>query len=99
MANYQVEIDGGFTLTQINSAIAGEEAGASEFVDSVIGTHQGKLANLAIFKELAPGTTPPRPTIAKQGDPAPVGTTKVWSGVMLVQGTSTAVVGYRRSGS
>ena len=30
MANYQVEIDGGFTLTQINSAIAGEEAGASE---------------------------------------------------------------------
>ena len=95
MADYRVEIDGSFTFAQINSAIAGEEAGASEFVDSVIGTHEGKLANLATFKELAPGTVPPRPTIVKQGDPPPAGTKKVWSGVMLVQGTSTAVIGYR----
>jgi hypothetical protein len=95
MADYQVEIDGASELSQINLQIAGEEAGASQFVDSVPGTREGRVSNVVTFTELAPGTVPPPLTIAKQVDPPPQGKRRVWTGVMVLAGTLQAVIGYR----
>lgn len=91
MSDYIVEIDGKNELQQITGQIAGEEAGGSEFVSSSISFHEGKVTNLATFKELPPGTRPKALTLVKQGTTAPANTQAVWSGVMLVSGTNTAV--------
>lgn len=97
MASYKVAIDGSFTLAQINAAIMGEEAGASKFLDSQVGTDEGQITNVATFDELAPGTVPPALTIVKHGSPAPPGTSQEWSGVMLVEGSMQPVVGHRKN--
>lgn len=95
MSDYLVEIDGKNDLQQITGQIAGEEAGGSEFVSSSISFHEGKVTNLAKFKELPPGTRPKALSLVKQGTAPPANTKVVWSGVMLVTGTNTAVQAYR----
>ncbi len=96
MATYPVTIDGRSTLAEINAAIASEEAGASEFVDSQVSTRQGTPTNVATFDELAPGTIPPTLTMVTQGTAEPPDTSQVWSGVMLVEGRPESLVGYRK---
>lgn len=95
MNEYKVSIDGSSTLAEINRQIKGEEAGASEFLNSVVGPDEGRVSNIAKFKELPAGTVPPELTIVKQGERAPAGKSEVWSGVMVIEGTSESVVGYR----
>ena len=93
MSDYKVEIEGKYDLDEINLQIAGEEAGASEFKSSKVSDNQ--KANIVTFSKLPPGTIPKPLKLIKQGDPQPPGTEKIWSGVMVVQGTKTAVTAYR----
>jgi hypothetical protein len=96
MSNYTKQIDGQYDLNQINLQIAGEEAGASEFISSAVdGTPP--TTNRVTFRELAPGTVPKTLSVVKSTDPQPPGTTNIWSGVMVVNRTSTNVIAYRQS--
>jgi len=97
MSDYKVEIEGSYDFDQINIQIAGEEAGASEFISSEVASRSGKVTNVATFRELPAGTVPKELKVAKQNDPKPSGTVLAWSGVMVVKGTSTAVCAYRIS--
>ncbi len=93
MSEYPVAIEGKYSLKEIQSQIVGEEAGASEFLRSAVSPNG--LTNIVTFQELAPGTVPKPLMLVKQGGPKPTGTKQVWSGTMVVQGTSTAIVAYR----
>ena len=97
MSDYDVEIEGRNDLDEINLQIAGEEAGASEFKSSRVSVRNTRATNIATFRELPPGTVPKPLKVVKQGDPQPPGTNQVWSGVMVVTGTNTAVVAFRTS--
>ena len=97
MSEYKVEIEGKEDLLAINQEIAGEEAGASEFVSSVVTPRGGQVTNVLTFRTLPAGTVPKPLKIVKLNDPPPAGTTKVWSGTMITSGTNTAVTGYRQS--
>jgi hypothetical protein len=95
MADYLVEIQGIHELAQINLQIRGEEAGASEFLSSDIAFYGGQITNIVRFRELAPGTILKTLRLVKHDDPQPPGTQRVWSGVMIVQGTTEAVAAFR----
>lgn len=91
MANYMVEIKGASSLPSINQQVRGEEAGASEFVQSQVALLGGSLTNVVTFKELPPGTLPPTATIITQGSIPPANTTLRWSGTMIVSGSAQAI--------
>ncbi len=91
MSDYEVQIEGKYSLDQITLQISGEEAGASEFISSKIETGN----NLVTFRELPAGTILKPLKVVKQGDPAPSGTKIVWSGEMVVKGTKIGVTAYR----
>jgi|SRR6516162_8272640 hypothetical protein len=95
MSDYEVEIEGQYDLNQINLQIAGEEAGASEFISSKVNIRNNRVTNIVTFRELAAGTIPKTLTVVRRADPQPAGTKQVWYGVMVVQGTITAVIAYR----
>jgi hypothetical protein len=95
MATFKVEIEGKHDLEQINLQIAREEAAASEFQDSRVEPKDTKPTNVVTFLELEPGTIPTRLAIVKDGDPPPPNTRRVWSGVMIVNNSMTAVTGHR----
>jgi hypothetical protein len=96
MSDYAVEMEGKYKLAEINSAIAGEEAGASEFKSSTVkASPDTGDSNILTFSVLSPGTIPKPLIIVKQGDPQPPGTKQVWSGVMVVDRTLTSVIAYR----
>ena len=95
MREYTVEIEGKYDLAQINLQISGEEAGGSEFLSSTISYHEGRVTNLAKFRELPAGTRPAQLTLIEHGGTQPQGTGLIWSGVMLVAGTNTVVSAYR----
>jgi hypothetical protein len=95
MSDYPRVIDGQYDLEKINIQIAGEEAGASEFISSEV-EGAPPATNRVTFRDLAPGTIPKKLTVVKDGDPQPSGTTKIWSGVMVVRGTLTKVIAYRQ---
>lgn len=97
MAEYIVEIEGRHPLTQIELQIQSEELGFSEFLSINIGFHNGRVTNLATFKELSPGTTPKQPTLgqAQPGQPAPPGKMRVWAGPMIVDNQAIFVALYR----
>lgn len=92
---YFVEIEGKHDLTQINNMISDEEKGASEFISSAITFLEGRITNILKFKELPRGTRPKQLTLLPHGTPQPSGTQLVWSGVMLVKDTNTAISAYR----
>ncbi|MBM4040034.1 MAG: hypothetical protein FJ290_16135 [Planctomycetes bacterium] len=95
MAEYLVEIEGKWDLEQINLQISTEEAGASEFLGSSVTWHEGRVTNIAKFKELPPGQRPKTITLVKHGGQQPPNTKKVWEGVMVVSGTNEPVTAYR----
>ncbi len=97
MDDYEAEIDGKYDLTEITSAIAGEEAGGSEFGKNTVSVRKNKATNIATFHPLPAGTFPKELTVLRQGAPAPGGKIQLWSGAMIVKGTNTAVVVYRAS--
>jgi hypothetical protein len=95
MVEYSVEIQGKYDLDEINLQIAGEEAGASEFISSHVSVKDNQVTNVVTFKELDVGTVPHPLKLVKQNEPQPAGTKKLWNGVMVVSGTNTSVVAYR----
>lgn len=96
MAEYIVEVEGAHSLNDIELAIQGEEATGAEFTKSSISYHEQAITNLVTFNDLPPGQRPKtRLKLVKQGDPAPLGLTSVWAGVMLVAGANQAVAAYR----
>jgi hypothetical protein len=97
MSTYPREIEGKYDLGQINIQIAGEEAGASEFVKSEVTSRNNKMTNIVTFRELPAGTLPKPIILSENNEPSPAGTAMVWSGVMIVKDTSTAVKAFRNS--
>jgi len=97
MAEWQGEIEGNLTLEQIDAAVDNVEAGGGEFLRSTVATPQAKPTNVAVFKRLPPGQRPKEFILSRQSDAAPQNATKIWSGVMLVEGRMTAVVAYRET--
>jgi hypothetical protein len=95
MCEYTKAILGKYDLEQIELQIAGEEAGASEFIKSEILLDNGPVANIVTFKDWEPGTVPNKLTLVKDGDDEPDGADKVWSGAMIVEGTNEYVHAYR----
>lgn len=95
MGEYLLEIEGKHDLNEINQMISGEEAGGSELISSAVLFYEGRMTNIAKFKELQPGTRPKQIALLEHGTPQPPRTQLVWSGVMLVRGTNTAVSAYR----
>ena len=91
MSDYDVEIEGKYSLEEITLQIAGEEAGASKFRSSQVSAGN----NIVTFRPLPAGTIPKPLKLIKQNDPKPPGTRKIWSGAMVVQGTNTVVTVYR----
>lgn len=98
MAEYKVEIEGKYSLDEINLQIAGEEAGASEFLASQVSVKDNQVTNILTFTELSAGTVPHPLKLVRQNEPQPPGTRKFWTGVMVVGGTNTPVVAYRALG-
>lgn len=91
-----VEIDGKYNLKQINGIIEGEEKLTWEFKDSqVTASSTGTGAPYNSVTLSAVGTIPKPLTIVEQGAPQPPGTKQVWSGAMVVEGKTIAVVAYR----
>jgi hypothetical protein len=93
MKTYTVQIDGDNDLEQITLQIAGEEAGASEFLESAISAD--KMSNLCKFKTLAPGKRPKPLTLIPLGEKAPDGGKLIWEGKMIVLGKVKDVQAYR----
>ncbi len=92
MSTYDLLIGGDKSLDQIEIEVRAEEAGASEFRSSrIVGSD-----NQATFLELAAGTLLPQIDLLRGTDPAPAGKRRIWSGQMVVAGTSTAVAVYRK---
>ena len=97
MSTYVVEIEGKYDLDQINLEIAGEEAGASQFVGSAVTPVGTTPTNAVTFEKLSAGALPKALKLLKQNDPKPDGTVEVWAGTMIVSGTITALKAYRKS--
>ena len=92
------EMEGKFTLGEIELQIAGEEAGGSEFLESQIAHYNNRATNIGRFRELPVGTRPKRLTLM-QGPPGstpPAGTQGVWSGLMMVQNAPQMVFAVRQ---
>lgn len=94
MGEYLLEIEGKHDLNTIGRMISGEEAGGSAFISSAVSFYQGRITNLATFRELRRGR-PKKIKLLGDGAPQPPETEHVWSGVMLANGTNTAVSAYR----
>ena len=90
-----VDIPGDSDTAIITSEIADEELSFCKFVRASIGTHEGKMTNLATFLELANGEVPKTPVLLEADEPPPAGKQQVWSGVMLISGVATQVNLYR----
>jgi hypothetical protein len=95
MDTYSVEIEGSSTLEDVNHAVRGEEAAATEFLDSTISLSNGKITNIAKFKKLPAGTIPKSAIFVEHNDARPQGTKRIWTGVMVINGTNTGVSAYR----
>lgn len=88
-------IEGKHDLAQINLQINQQEAAALQFQGSQVAPKDNKPANLVTFEKLEPGTLGNPTTIVKDGESAPPGTQKVWSGTMVVKDSMTVVTGHR----
>lgn len=95
MSDYEVEIEGKFSLVEINEAIAGEETMSAEFISSRVDASETGVTNQSTFHKLPPGTSPKPLAVVPQDVPKPPGTKKVWSGEMIVEGKFTSVIAYR----
>lgn len=95
VTEYIIEIKSGSSLQDIELAIQREESNA-EFLRGSISYHEHAIRNLVTFNALPAGQRPQKPvTLARQDDPAPAGKKSIWTGVILVSGSSQAVVAYR----
>jgi len=97
MDDYDVVIEGQYDLAEVTRQIAGEEAGASEFVRSAILTQGARAHNRVTFRPLPAGIVPKDVQVVMLTDPAPPGAARIWSGAMIVGGTNTAVAVYRKT--
>jgi hypothetical protein len=95
MSEVRGEIDGNLTLEEIDAAVDNIEAGGAEFLRSTVEPVNNTATNVVVLNRLPPGKRPKEFTLTRQGAAAPPNTTQIWSGVMLVAGTMTAVVAYR----
>ncbi|MDB5861253.1 MAG: hypothetical protein JWQ76_4942 [Ramlibacter sp.] len=93
MSQYYATVDGRQNLAAIQSAIAGEEALAARFIKSQLTVVDGKITNLLTFEEV--DALPAGIHVLLHPSSKPAGTSPVWSGVMLVQGSNAVVDCYR----
>lgn len=94
MSIYYVDITGQFDIGQMTQALQDEENLFVQFKDSRVMTADDlTVVNHAKFEEQ--GSRPKPVTIIKMGDDAPVGTSKFWSGTMVIANTITNVEAYR----
>ncbi|MHC1728950.1 MAG: hypothetical protein AB9866_23620 [Syntrophobacteraceae bacterium] len=97
MSDYLIEIEGKHELAQIELQIAGEEAAASEFIESSISSYSNRITNIVLFRELPAGSRPKDVKLiqAPLDSPPPAGTTLIWRGLMMVGSTPQVVMAVR----
>lgn len=93
MATSKASIAGDLKLDEIESAIQGEEALATEFVSSAIKQVDGAATNVATFKDI--DSVPKHIKLRLATTEAPSGHSVVWSGKMQVANAEKSVVVYR----
>ena len=95
MGQYYIDLSCQFSIDQMIQALEYEESLFAEFLDSRVMTADDlSVVNHAKFDER--GSRPTKPVkLVKSGAQAPAGTTKFWSGTMIIGGTITAVEAYR----
>ncbi len=94
MAQYHIEISAAFALADFTIAINDEELRFAKFKTCIVETSDLDVVNMASFDEVDLSSIKPVAFVLK-GSPVPAGTAKVWSGVILVQGTLRPVDAYR----
>ncbi|MGC1175851.1 hypothetical protein [Polaromonas sp.] len=89
------------TLDDVAGAVNDEEVGGTEFVRSTVEWYDNAFVNLALFRYLdPPGTLVSGPVqLVAYGAAAPPGSTRVWGGVVVVDGVNQAVEMYREGGA
>ena len=96
MDTYDTEMDGTKSLGDITQIVVREEATGAEFHKSSVSYRDGKITNVATFKNLPAGTRPSQDIVfVQQGGAAPAGKQLMWEGVLLVSGSNMAVSAYR----
>ena len=85
------------SLADFAHAVNDEETSGTEFVKSSVEWYDNAFTNLAVFRLLdPPGTTVSGDvTVLPHGTDGPDGASLVWTGVVVVDGTNTAVSMFR----
>lgn len=96
MPDYLIEIPGNQDVAAIDRAIRFEEQTPAAFVSSQVAYYGDQFTNLVKFNQLPANDDPADFKLLALNANPPAGFTKFWSGVMLVSGTNTMVVAYRK---
>lgn len=91
----EVEIDGNYTLEELESAILNKEAAANELKDLDNNGDEDEPQTLATFKKLGPGKRPKPIHLISGNDVAPAKTKLVCSGTVFVEGATTLISAFR----
>jgi len=91
----KVAIPTSYSLQEVESAIAGEEALNTRFVSNSVTTEDGEIVNEAKFERLSTLPLPDPPTLKLASDAAPSGKKHEWSGGILIKGSIKQVALYR----
>ncbi len=90
-----VEIDGTYTLEELESAILDKEAAANELTILDNNDDVSDPKTLATFKKLGPGKRPKPIHLVSSTDPQPANTKLVCSGTVYTSGAKIVVAAYR----
>jgi hypothetical protein len=95
MSTYYIDISGQFNVDKMTQALRDEEILFTEFKDSRVMTADDlTVVNHTKFEEV--DTRPTKQvTLILNGTAAPSGTTKFWTGTMVIAGTISTVEAYR----
>ena len=91
----ETEIDGNYTLDELESAILDEEAAGNELIALDNNGDKDDPKTFATFKELPPGKRPKPLHLVNSNDPPPPKTKLVCSGIVYVSGDKNSVTAFR----
>ena len=90
-----LDIDGNYTLEELESALLNKEAAANELTALENNDDKDNPLTLATFKKLKPGKRPKPLHLVEANEIPPAGTTLICSGTVFVQGKQTEVAALR----
>lgn len=91
----ETEIDGNYTLAELESCILLKEAAANELIALNNNADQANPLTLATFQKLGPGQRPKPIHVVESNATPPPGTNFVCSGIVFIKGVQTDVSAFR----